>query len=850
MKLLKKRETLDSKFLNKDLSPKEYLSLWSSLIDQEILHIANEKLNPNEYTVLAVGRYGAGELFPFSDIDLLILVPEESINLQQIEDFFSEIWNLGIKISPLVHTENSVHESIATDNMLETSILTARYLYGSTEKYKSVKSKFQNGHDPKKFFYKKIIERNRRHEKYDNSPYALEPNCKETPGALRDLDLVKWLALSNGLKPDWDALVEANLLSSKEAKVLAICEEDFNRLRILLHLLNKKADDRLLFHLQDEVAIFFDKLQVGRRPSEPFMQSYYKVSSQVILITEFFIKALELQINESEKKEVISLDEDFVLENNFLKLKHADAFKKSPELILKAFYYLQTKAEINDFSLELQRQIWSHRKLIDADVIERKDINQIFIQILSYPEGIVRTLRRLDKFKVLHRLIPQFNNISGQMQYDLYHAYTVDQHTLQVIKYLRRFTMPEYDNDHPMAAKIMRDFSNSWLLYIAAIFHDIAKGRGGDHSELGAQDISEYAIRIGLDKADRELLVFLVRNHLLMSTYAQKKDTSHPEIVLEFVNSIKNIRYLNALYLLTIADIKGTNPKLWNSWRANLIDKLYEQASQFIHKESEEVEGGNIANRKNEALNFIDFESEDQNYKKSIQELWGSFGADYFYRNEAQVIAWHANSILNAKSKSLPLVFCESLSDDHFRVGIWAKDRPRLFLDILGFFHKHKINILDAKIHTSTNGFALDTIICEFGPYTEMYRDKVKFIEEALSEDIATSKDSVIPEQSLPINKEMRRMKVFPIRPEVNIEQKNNSSSFVMTIISNDRPGILYHIAKLLDSNEINLEMAKILTLGQRVEDVFLISSEKLYEESFRNKLIDEIYLYLQSIIP
>lgn len=844
------RQELDEQFLNKTISPSDYLSKWSCIVDCALQDLCAGVFKDKEVCLMALGRYGQSQLFPYSDIDIFLFSKDTEFLKDIIEDFSSKSWDLGLKISFLVHDLKTLKDAIENDHKFESSLLTARYIYGSKELFDVATTTLKQVHNQKKFFYSKVIERNRRHEKYDNNPYSLEPNCKENPGALRDLDLMKWLALSNGINPTWDDMADAKILTSKEAKVIKICEQDFFKLRILLHLLHKKADERLLFHIQDEVAMFFDKLSNDKRPSEPFMQSFYKVSSQVLLIEEFFLKTLEASLNNVVEDSRTRIDDYFSINNQLLELNDSEAFKKNPELILQAFYYLQTLNEVNDFSLDLQRQIWTNRKLIDALILQKDSLNKLFIQILKHPEGIVRTFRRLDKFKVLHQLLPEWNLISGQMQYDLYHAYTVDQHNLQVIKYLRRFTMPEYDNENPLASETIREFSDSWLLYIAALYHDIAKGRNGDHSELGAQDVSVFSDRLGLEKEHKELLIFLVKNHLLMSIYAQKKDFHHPEIATEFAKLVGTARNLKALYLLTIADIKGTNPKHWNDWKAKLLDGLFRQTLDLLSQKAEKKISGSIANRKQEALEILSKKNPELESLRNIGEFWSLLGADYYLRNDAETIAWHAYSILKVGFETDPNVFCNELNDTHVRVGIWAKDRSKLFLDILSFFYINKINIVEAKIHTTLSHYALDTIICEFGPYSEMHHDRLGFIRNSLKEYISNPQNILIRDFGVPINREFRRMKVFPIRPEVNIEKKDKSSSFVMTIISNDRPGILYHIAKILDCYEIDLIMAKILTLGQRVEDVFLIESEKLNDGLFKNNLIDDIYNYLKSIIP
>lgn len=830
------RKVLRQRYNQGDLVPDSFLQEHSQLIDQGFQQVVANFPLPEGAALCAVGGYGRGELYPYSDIDILLLLANEpsETDKERLEMLVQTFWDLGLDIGASVRTIEDCLSEAKKDITIETSLLECRYILGNQPLVSELKTRFMQNHNPQDFFLAKQLELKQRYARYNNTPYSLEPNCKESPGALRDIQLIQWLALSNQITDGWDGLVKANFMTEKEARVIKRMDENFKRFRIELHLIHKKRDDRVLFHVQPLLAEAYGYTsQAGKRPSEVFMQDYYGAARVVNLITHFMLLNFKEHLFPSTERRIVPIDDDFQQVGSLLDIRYEDAFAQNPSLLLKAFLVLQQHPELEDFSVRTQRLIWDNRKRIDAQFRADKRNQAIFLAILQQPQGIVHTFRRLSKLKILPRYIPSWHKIVGQMQHDLFHVYTVDQHTLQVIRHMRRFTMPEYAQENPLAARLVADFDKNWLLYIAALFHDIAKGRGGDHSELGAVEIRQFAELHGLEEEDIDLLEFLVANHLVMSSVAQKKDLSDPEVIKQFSEVVKNHRRLTALYLLTVADIRGTSPKVWNAWKGQLLQNLYHSTSLLFNSDTFD-RNTVLSQRKQQADAIIKLAGLSNEQR---DRFWNTMDVAYFLRHEASDIAWHTRLLYPHIGTEDTIVKARPVEkSEHIEIVVFTRDRANLFEKIAAYFYQRNINILDARIHTNTDGYALDSFSISSAVFQNP-RDFVSIIEteltQAIQQEVPHDVDSQ-RQKTFTVGPEVRRSRTFPVLPSLELTKDDYDQSWLLSIITTDSPGILYHLAKIFGQHQINLQMAKIMTLGDRAEDVFLIKGTNLDNEKIQ----------------
>jgi len=785
---------------------------------------------PTGATLAAVGGYGRGELYPYSDVDLLILLSREldAAGEQSVAALVAALWDLGLEPGHTVRTISQCETEAEADITVETALLESRWLAGSRVLMRNFEAAMRARLDPGLFFEAKRMEMQQRHARYQHTPYSLEPNCKESPGGLRDLQVIMWMARAAGLGSSWRAIAQAGLLTDTEARDLRRAEQAFKRLRIELHLLAKRREDRVLFDLQPGLADVYGLQPSGtRRASEILMQRYYWAARLVTQLNTILVQNIEERLFPPSVERIRPIDEDFCDANGKLDIVLDDAFERNPTLILRAFLTMQQHAELSGMTARLQRAIWHARDRIDAQ-FRRNPVNRkLFLQILQQPRGIVHELRRMTMLNILPRYLPVFRKIVGQMQHDLFHVYTVDQHTLAVIRNLRRFSMPEHAQEDPLASQLTAEFDRHWLLYVAALFHDIAKGRGGDHSELGARDIKRFAFEHGMEPADAELVEFLVRRHLAMSSVAQKKDLSNPDVIAEFARIVGDERHLTALYLLTIADIRGTSPKVWNAWKGKLLEDLYRLTLSALG--GERPDASTVLNaRKKDAIRLTRLAGLRD---ESREAFWKQLDVAYFLRHDSSDIAWHTRHLYyqlapeHAVVKARPTEQGEGL-----QIMVYTRDVPELFMSICGFFQAKGLSVQDARIHTTRHGWALDSFIVLLPEGATDLRSQATLVEHELAERLKLGAQAGT--RSLTgyagRNRQSRRSKLFPVRPQLTLEPDEGSKSWRLSLVATDRPGLLHALARAMGDHGLNVRMAKILTLGDRVEDVFIIDGEAL----------------------
>ncbi|MGH8736666.1 MAG: [protein-PII] uridylyltransferase, partial [Burkholderiales bacterium] len=555
--------------------PRALLRGHSNLIDRTIKAIWREMQPATGAVLAATGGYGRAELFPFSDIDVLILLAREPSTEERsrLERLVGQLWDVGLEAGHSVRTIAACLEAAEADITVRTTLLEARFLAGSSTLYRKLEVALHQAFDPASFYKAKKLEQEQRHAKHQDTPYALEPNLKEAPGGLRDLHVIKWIARAAGIGHDWRDLESHGLIQHDETRQLSRSESILQNLRIRLHYLAGRREDRLVFDHQSTLAAQLgDEETSTRRASEVMMQRYYRTAKSITQLNTILMQNLGARLFPKFEVELQPLNERFRARGELLEACDEGLFEREPLAVLESFLLMQQNHELQGMTAPTLRALWRGRRRIDARFRRDPVARLMFLQILQQPRGIVHEFRRMNQYGILGRYLPEFGHVVGQMQHDLFHVYTVDQHILMVLRNLRRFTMPELGHEFPLCSQLMNGFAHGWLLYVAALYHDVAKGRGGDHSELGAQDARIFCRRHGLATEDEDLVVFLVVNHLSMSMVAQKQDVHEPGVIRSFADRVGSERRLIALYLLTVADIRGTSPKVWNAWKARLLE--------------------------------------------------------------------------------------------------------------------------------------------------------------------------------------------------------------------------------------------------------------------------------------
>ncbi|MFZ6732199.1 [protein-PII] uridylyltransferase [Undibacterium sp. Ji42W] len=809
-------------------------------VDQQLSKIWRHFDFPKEAALVAVGGYGRGELFPYSDVDVLILLQQrpDAVLRDKLEKLVQLFWDIGLDIGHSIRTIDECLQESAADITVQTSLLEARLVTGSRKLFKEMQQHYAEAMHPQKFFQEKLLELQQRHVKYEDTPYSLEPNCKESPGGLRDLQVILWVAKAANLGNSWRELAERGLITDVEARQLKRNERAFKDIRIRLHIYAGRREDRLIFDVQTAIAETFGfKTTESRRASEHLMQRYYWAAKAVTQLNTVLLQNIEAVLF-PQPSVPRPINEHFNEVNGFIDIARDDTFEANPSTILEIFLVMARHTELKGMTARTLRALWHARLLIDAEF--RHDIfnRSLFLQILQSPQGITHALRRMNQMSILGRYLPNFRRIIGQMQHDLFHAYTVDQHILMVVRNLRRFTMPEHAHEYSFCSQLMANFNQPWVLYIAALFHDIAKGRGGDHSLLGMADAKKFCYDHGLSKANTELIIFLVEKHLTMSHVAQKQDLSDPDVVQNFANLVRDERHLTALYLLTVSDIRGTSPKVWNAWKGKLLEDLYRMTLRVLGGETPSKDR-ELKNRQEEALKALRLYGLAPD---AHEKFWQQLDVAYFLRHDSSDIAWQTRALHDRIDSQAPVVKCRlSPIGEGLQITVYVKDQPDLFARICNYFDGKNFGILDAKIHTSKNGYALDTFLVIEPAFANNYRDIINLIEHELTE-ILTRQTPLSP----PNRGRLSRMsRTFPIVPTVDLRPDDRGQYYLLSISANDRNGLLYAVANILTKYKINLHTAKIMTLGERVEDVFIVDGQALQgarsQIQFETDLLDAL---------
>ena len=820
-----------------DRRPEPMLAEHARLVDQVLTGLWRESALPADLSLVAVGGYGRGELYPFSDVDILVLLPDalgDGANAP-IEQFVGALWDAGLEVGHSVRTVDECLTEARRDTTVQTALYEMRHITGNTALSERLHAALKEL-DVAAYFQSKVDELRARYARYQDTAYNLEPNVKESPGGLRDLQVIIWCARAAGFGSSWQELAEDGLITPLEAKLIARRENILQTLRIQLHYLAGRREDRLLFDFQTTLASELKLSPKGtHRPSERLMGGYYRTAKTVGQLNTILMQNLAVRILSRPDAPATPINSDFESRNQLLVARDEDLYQRRPSAILETFLLLQQHPELEGIDAPTLRALWRAKNRINSE-FRRDRVNQaLFLAILRQPKRVTFVLRRMNHYGVLGRYIPAFGRIVGQMQHDLFHVYTVDAHILMVVRNLRRFLVPQFSHEYPFCSELIKDFARPEVLVLACLFHDIAKGRGGDHSALGAVDARRFCRRHHLPEEDTELAAWLVENHLHMSAVAQKQDISDPDVINAFAAKVGDERRLTALYLLTVADIRGTSPKVWNAWKGKLLEDLFRITRRVLREGAASI-AAEIEAKQRDALRIV------RSYALAgavHERFWSKLDAAYFGRFDVQEIAWHTRVLAGRVESTEPVVKARlSPIGEGVQVLIYCPDQEALFARICAFFERMSYDIVDAKIYTTQHGYALDSFqVLDRGKHASHYRDLLAFIEFELGGRLRARAPLEPPMRG----RLSRHLKHFPIEPEVSIQRDDKGVNWVLSITAGDRSGLLSGIARVFVQHKVRLHHARIITLGERAEDVFVVSGNVFNDIAGKQALTEEL---------
>jgi [protein-PII] uridylyltransferase len=803
-----------------------------------------------DISLIAVGGYGRGELHPHSDIDLLILMRRDkpSRYRQSIEQFLTFLWDIQLKIGHSTRSVSQCVDEARGDITVATNLMETRLLVGDKELLEKLKTKTgpKKIWDSEKFYHGKIDEQKARHHKHGDTEYNLEPNIKEAPGGLRDIQVFNWTAKRHFQVHRRSLLIAEGFLTEEEYATVRSDEEFLWKVRYGLHLITDRPEERLLFDYQRKLAVMFGyKDSAERLGVEKFMQRYYQVVMSVRELNEVLLQYLDEAIYRKNKTKVVTtINSRFVVRDNFLDTTDESVFVDHPSALLELFAIMGENDSIQGIRASTIRQIRLHRGLIDDGFRDNPHNRALFMRILKAPYKLSNQLQRMNRYGILGGYLPEFGKIVGQMQHDLFHIYPVDVHTLEVVRNVRRLTLPSVAAKFPVAAHIYKNFSRRELIVIAALYHDIAKGRGGDHSALGSVDIADFAQRHGLQPQEIGLLKWLVENHLLMSTISQREDTSDPDVIHKFATHVGDQMHLDYLYVLTVADINATNPRLWTEWKGSLMHNLYFETKRALQLGTIAPTSRDawVREAKDSALRALLADSIDQQQAIGV---WRDVDEEFFLRESAEDVAAFTKAILANQDAKKAVILIKDVGVEvpiATQIFVHCKDRDNNFAIIAGALDRLNLNIQDARLHTTSFGSAFDVFYVlgeddqPIGHDSRRCAKIIQSLDQAISNPTEILSDT---QQRTP-----RQLKNFALKTTASMRQDTESNSSVLEIVTPDRPGLLAHLTQIFVRFELRVLNAKISTLGERVEDIFYLTDinfEPLTDEKLSIELTSAI---------
>ena len=846
-------ENLNQRFLRGD-AVTELVRLRSDLIDCLLVRLWRHyaKQPAEAVALIAVGGYGRGELHPYSDIDIMALTTDDLPQAAEsaLSEFFTALWDIGLEIGHSVRTVSQCCQESADDITIATTLLEARLIDGPDALFEQMKQAISSAEiwPSDRFFEAKRAEQRTRHHRYDDTANKLEPNVKGSPGGLRDIQMIGWVAKRHFGVASLAELVAHKFLTPGQLKLLQDGQAFLWRVRYGLHVLTGRREDRLLFDHQARLAKMLGYEDASYTLAvEQLMQRYYRTVMDLSRLNEMLLQLFEEEILMDPLAEPKPINERFQVKNGYLQTSNDQVFSQNPSALLELFLLLQQHHDLRGVSAHTIGLMKRNLYLIDEEFRQNPRNHRLFLSILRAPAGVTHELRRMNLYGVLGLYIPSFGRIVGRMQYDLFHAYTVDEHTLFVVNNLRRFALSRFDHEYPHCSRLMQSFERPEIVYLAGLFHDIAKGRGGDHSELGAVDAEAFCLEHGMSQYDARTVAWLVRHHLALSMTAQKKDLSDPQVINSFAALVGDQSHLDYLYVLTVADVRGTNPKLWNSWKATLFRDLYELTARALRRGLENpIDREHLISESQATARQIlrDAGTPDD----AVDEVWKLFTEEYFLRYRSDEIAWHTEILADSDTESARgLIDIRKQADGDGVEAVFYTPRGKgTFAHATAMLDELGMTIVDARIVPIAKNFSLHTyIFMELDQRTVIDDARLNKIRRTLTRILTTDETHAVEVT----RRAPRQVRMFSTKTVINFDHDISNKRTVMELAAGDRPGLLSTVGQTFIEFRINIETAKILTIGERAEDVFYIVDEnnKLLSEQVCDQLRERLVERLDS---
>ncbi|MCC5879415.1 MAG: [protein-PII] uridylyltransferase [Idiomarina sp.] len=814
----------DEQFISADIDTLVHHRAY--VIDTLLSHLWQQLALPeHNMALLAVGGYGRSVLHPGSDIDVLVLHqgPLSGSEAEAVSQLITWLWDLKLDIGHSVRTVEQCISGAAEDISIATTLIENRYICGDSGLANALQRAVYNDFpwSSRAFYQAKVEEQRQRHQRFHGTSYNLEPNVKSSPGGLRDVQTIGWIAKHHFRTKTDESLVEYHYISADEFLELRECTSFLWRVRYALHVEADKCEDRLLFDHQPGVALRLGYGRDGKRSVEPMMKDYFKVVLRVSELNRMLLQFFEQAIlGDPKSPQPTPLDQDFVIIRRQISARHDDVFKHS-ETILRFFLLIAERPDIEGVHSHTIRLLRNARSRLEQPLSHNPKCREYFNALVKHPRGFGLAFSLMHRHGIMAHYLPQWQHIVGQMQFDLFHAYTVDEHTYRLISNLYDFTVDEKSEAFALCSQLVQDMEKPHLLFLAGIFHDIAKGRGGDHSELGELDARHFCQQHGYAESDADIVAWLVRQHLLMSVTAQKRDIYDPEVIHKFAQQVSSLERLQYLYCLTVADIRATNSNLWNNWKATLLEELYQATANVLQQEGSATMDirARITQNKAGAMGLLLSAGFSPN---EVTQLWSRFTVDYFNRHSGEQIAWHTQHIIHLQEHQLPLILIgDENNHGTTELFIYHHEESHLFANVAAVLDGECLSIHDAQILNTRDGYVMDTFILlqtDGKPLVDPHR--IEEVKQHLYDVLRKRRQSPANQRRM-----SRRLRNFEVPTKVNFLAQKNAKRTTFELITLDRPGLIATLAKVFQAQHITLQAAKITTIGEQVEDLFIVTT-------------------------
>ncbi|WP_390623812.1 bifunctional uridylyltransferase/uridylyl-removing protein GlnD [Vibrio gallicus] len=803
-------------------------------------------------SLVAVGGYGRQELHPLSDIDILILSkrPLKKEWIPKVSEFVTLLWDLRLEVGHSVRTLKECYSVAKEDLTVATNLLESRLICGSQDCYAQL-NQLLNKKDfwPSEVFYKaKLEEQKERHARYHDTGYNLEPDIKSSPGGLRDIHTLSWVARCHFGATCLIEMSQHGFLTDAEYRELQECQNFLWQIRFALHIELKRYDNRLSFAYQAKVAENLGFTGERNQPVERMMKEFYRTLRRITELNKMLLKLFDQAIiNKGKLTPAEILDDDFQRRGHLIEARKPALFQARPETILDMFIHITNDASITGVSPPTLRQLRTARRRLNKFLHDIPVAREKFLQLVRHPNVLSNAFRLMHQHGVLAAYLPQWSQIVGQMQFDLFHVYTVDEHTIRLLKHIHSFSFAKNHERNPICCEVLPRIQKPELLIIAAIFHDIGKGRGGDHSEIGEGEALQFCTELGLSKAEAKLVAWLVKNHLMMSVTAQKRDIQDPEVITEFAKKVRNEEYLEFLVCLTVADICATNPEFWNSWKRSLLSELFYSTQRALRRGLEHPADARERIRHNQQQASLILQARGFD-KKEVDLLWQRFKADYFLRHTHQQLVWHTEGILQKHQQGETLILASpTTTRGGTEVFVYTKDQPVLFASIVAELDRRNYNIHDAQVMVSRDGYVLDTFIISDQNNKPLGIDCHERLANQLRLIINDGRLTKIKTRRTP-----RNLVHFKVKTITEFVETKNNKHTMMELVALDTPGLLASVGATFAEFGIHLHAAKITTIGERAEDLFIITSPEYLplNDDLKQQLCNKLEINLTKLAP